>query len=130
MMKPIETTIQRKVEGLIRPASLPPTAPPARAPPIITRATAQTTCPENKKKMAASITNRHIENIYEAAMSTGAYGGKVSGAGGGGFMFFATDPVRKLDLINALGKFNGRVLNFHFSESGCQGWKINETWKR
>jgi len=85
---------------------------------------------ENKKKMAASITNRHIENIYEAAMSTGAYGGKVSGAGGGGFMFFATDPVRKLDLINALGRFNGRVLNFHFSESGCQGWKINETWKR
>ncbi len=85
---------------------------------------------ENKKKMAASITNKHIENIYDTAMSSGAYGGKVSGAGGGGFMFFITDPVRKLSLISALGKFNGKILNFHFSENGCQGWKINETWKR
>ena len=81
---------------------------------------------ENKKKMAISISNEHIENIYKAAMDAGAYGGKVSGAGGGGFMFFMTDPARRLDLINALGRFNGRVLNFHFSENGCQGWRINE----
>ena len=81
---------------------------------------------ENKKKMALSITNEHIESIYEAAMKAGAYGGKVSGAGGGGFMFFMTDPARRLDLINALNRFNGRVLNFHFSENGCQGWRISE----
>ena len=81
---------------------------------------------ENKKKMALSITNEHIESIYEAAMKAGAYGGKVSGAGGGGFMFFMTDPARRLDLINALNRFNGRVLNFHFSENGCQGWKISD----
>jgi len=81
---------------------------------------------ENKKKMAISISNEHIEDIYKAAMEAGAYGGKVSGAGGGGFMFFMTDPARRLDLINALGRFNGRVLNFHFSENGCQGWRINE----
>ena len=81
---------------------------------------------ENKKKMALSITNEHIDSIYEAAMKAGAYGGKVSGAGGGGFMFFMTDPARRLDLINALNRFNGRVLNFHFSENGCQGWKISD----
>jgi D-glycero-alpha-D-manno-heptose-7-phosphate kinase len=80
---------------------------------------------ENKKKMASAITNKNIEMIYEAAVRSGAYGGKVSGAGGGGFMFFTTDPVRRLDLINTLNKFNGRVLNFHFSDIGCQGWKIN-----
>jgi len=85
---------------------------------------------ENKKKMAASITNKNIEKIYAAAIKSGAYGGKVSGAGGGGFMFFSIDPVKRLSLINTLNQFNGRVLNFHFSESGCQGWKINEKWKQ
>jgi D-glycero-alpha-D-manno-heptose-7-phosphate kinase len=81
---------------------------------------------ENKKKMAISITNKNIEKIYEAAIKSGAYGGKVSGAGGGGFMFFTVDPVKKLNLVNALNKFNGKVLNFHFSDQGCQGWKIND----
>jgi D-glycero-alpha-D-manno-heptose-7-phosphate kinase len=80
---------------------------------------------ENKKKMASAITNQNIEKIYRAAMKAGAYGGKVSGAGGGGFMFFTIDPMKRLDLIKALKRFNGRVLNFHFSENGCQGWKIN-----
>lgn len=81
---------------------------------------------ENKKKMASSITNSNIERIYDTAIKSGAYGGKVSGAGGGGFMFFTIDPVKRLNLINALNKFNGWVLNFHFSENGCKGWKINE----
>jgi len=81
---------------------------------------------ENKKKMASSITNRHIEKIYEAAIRAGAYGGKVSGAGGGGFMFFTVDPVKRHNLINTLNSFKGNILNFHFSENGCQGWKLNE----
>ena len=82
----------------------------------------------NKKQMASSITNKKIERIYEAAIKSGAYGGKVSGAGGGGFMIFAVDPVKKLDLVNTLNQFNGKVLNFHFSDNGCQAWKINETF--
>jgi len=82
---------------------------------------------ENKKKMAASITNRNIEKIYATAMKSGAYGGKVSGAGGGGFMVFTINPTRRINLIKALDQFNGKVLNFHFSDNGCQGWKINET---
>jgi D-glycero-alpha-D-manno-heptose-7-phosphate kinase len=81
---------------------------------------------ENKKMMASSILNKNIERIYEAAKKAGAYSGKVSGAGGGGFMFFTVDPARRLNLINALSSFNGKILNFHFSENGCQAWKINE----
>lgn len=80
---------------------------------------------ENKKKMASSITNKSIEKVYETAIKSGAYGGKVSGAGGGGFMFFTVDPLKRLNLINALNRLNGKVLNFHFSENGCQGWKIS-----
>ena len=81
---------------------------------------------ENKKKMASSITNKNIDKIYEAAIAAGAWGGKVSGAGGGGFMIFTVDPVKKLNLINVLNRFNGKVLNFHFSDNGCQSWRIND----
>lgn len=80
---------------------------------------------ENKKKMASSITNKNIERIYEAAIKSGAYGGKVSGAGGGGFMFFTVDPERRIQVLNTLRKFSGYVLNFHFSDHGCQGWRIS-----
>lgn len=85
---------------------------------------------ENKKMMAGSISNKHIENIYEAAIKAGAYGGKVSGAGGGGFMFFSVNPEKRINLINTLTRFTGRVVNFHFSEHGCQAWKLNDTWKQ
>lgn len=81
---------------------------------------------ENKKMMAGSITNSLIEKIYKEAMNAGAYGGKVSGAGGGGFMIFTVDPRKKPDLVNALALHKGRVVNFHFSENGCKSWRINE----
>jgi D-glycero-alpha-D-manno-heptose-7-phosphate kinase len=81
---------------------------------------------ENKKLMAASISNKQLEKIYDAAINAGAYGGKVSGAGGGGFMFFTIDPVKRVDLIKTLEQYNGKVLNFHFSETGCSAWKIND----
>ncbi len=78
---------------------------------------------ENKKKMAGSISNPKIESIYDLAMESGAYGGKVSGAGGGGFMFFTVDPLRRQELVKVLGRLKGKVLDFHFSENGCQAWK-------
>lgn len=85
---------------------------------------------ENKKKMATSITNKNIENVYHAALEAGAWGGKVSGAGGGGFMIFTVDPVRRLSLIKTLNSFSGNVLNFHFSEAGCQSWRIDTKPKK
>src|SRR5580692_1955642 len=41
-----------------------------------------------KRQMAEGISNAHIDNIYEQAKKAGATGGKISGAGGGGFMTF------------------------------------------
>ncbi|MFA8449871.1 MAG: dehydrogenase [Bacteroidales bacterium] len=77
-----------------------------------------------KKKTAESISNAMIDKVYDTAMSAGAYGGKVSGAGGGGFMIFMTDPCKRLKVINALKECEGDIINFHFSEGGCHGWKI------
>lgn len=77
-----------------------------------------------KKKMANNISNPMIEEIFDVALKNGAKGGKVSGAGGGGFIIFVVDPVRKLDVIKALNKFNGRIINFNFSDGGCHSWKL------
>jgi D-glycero-alpha-D-manno-heptose-7-phosphate kinase len=79
---------------------------------------------ESKKKMAASVTNSEIEKIYNLALANGAYSGKVSGAGGGGFMFFMVNPVQKMQLVNRLNKEQGRIINFHFTKDGTRGWKI------
>jgi D-glycero-alpha-D-manno-heptose-7-phosphate kinase len=79
---------------------------------------------EDKKKTAQAISNQLIEDIYNAALNAGALAGKVSGAGGGGYMMFIVDPVRKIPVVNALNQFGGKVLNVHFSEGGCHGWKI------
>lgn len=79
---------------------------------------------EAKKRMADKITNNDIDNIYEAALKAGAYSGKVSGAGGGGFMVFLVDPIKRINVIRALNQFDGRVLNFHFTNNGTQGWSL------
>ncbi|MNI44830.1 D-glycero-alpha-D-manno-heptose 7-phosphate kinase [compost metagenome] len=78
---------------------------------------------EAKKRMASSISNGEIDRIYDIAMEAGAYAGKVSGAGGGGFMIFIVDPVRRLQLIRELKKLPGEVINFHFTSVGAEGWK-------
>ncbi len=79
---------------------------------------------ESKKKMADAISNRHIEDIFDVALKAGAITGKVSGAGGGGFIMFVIDPVKKIRVVNALSKLEGgKVVPFQFSEGGCHGWR-------
>ena len=79
---------------------------------------------EAKKKLAASITTDNIDKIYEAAMAAGATAGKVSGAGGGGFLTFLVDPKRRFDVIRSLEKQDGRVMICHLTTQGAEGWKI------
>lgn len=55
-----------------------------------------------KKKTLPAITNQHIDNIYEVGMRAGAYGGKLLGAGGGGFMLFFVEPELQKQLKSAL----------------------------
>ena len=78
-----------------------------------------------KKKLAASVTNKHIEHVYDAGMGAGAYAGKVSGAGGGGFIMFLVDPVRRVEVVRTLEKEEGRVMTCHFTKIGTEGWKID-----
>lgn len=84
---------------------------------------------ENKKKMAAAITNPVIQRVFDTAIPAGAVAGKVSGAGGGGFVMLMVEPTHKKEVINALQKLDGFVMPFQFTEGGAHGWKIYETDK-
>jgi len=55
-----------------------------------------------KKQMADGISNQQIDKIYNAAIEAGATGGKISGAGGGGFMFFYCPGITRYNVIKAL----------------------------
>ena len=78
----------------------------------------------DKKKMADSITNTSIDKIMEVAINNGAESGKVSGAGGGGFIIFIVDPLKKMELMNKLNSLGGRVINFHFIDTGSVSWRV------
>ena len=82
---------------------------------------------ENKKKMATHISNPIIQQAMDAALAAGAKAGKVSGAGGGGFIMFIVEPTRKKEVEQALKKLDGFVMPFNFCEGGAHGWKIYET---
>ena len=78
-----------------------------------------------KKTVTDSISNKEIDRIYDIAIENGAIGGKVSGAGGGGFMFFVTSPEKRYNLIKILNNEEGQVYNFQFVKNGVESWKIS-----
>lgn len=58
---------------------------------------------EIKKESNANVTNSHIDTIYEAALKAGAYGGKLLGSGGGGYMLFVVPPQKRQDFSVTMG---------------------------
>jgi D-glycero-alpha-D-manno-heptose-7-phosphate kinase len=79
---------------------------------------------DSKKRSARTVSTPMIEEIYDAAQGSGALAGKVSGAGGGGFMMFFVLPDRRMDVIRTLQRFGGEVGNCNFTKHGTQAWRI------
>ncbi|MBK7099242.1 MAG: dehydrogenase [Sphingobacteriales bacterium] len=79
---------------------------------------------EQKRQMAEGINNQLIDDIYTAAKSAGATGGKISGAGGGGFMIFYCPGSTKYSVIKQLAKFGGVVRNYQFNKHGLKTWSV------
>jgi len=77
-----------------------------------------------KKCLSDSVSNSAVDAVYDLAKDAGAYAGKISGAGGGGFMMFLADPIRRIDVIRALSETPGQVMSCHFVKWGTEGWKI------
>ncbi len=78
----------------------------------------------NKKKMAAQISDPSIDDLYEAARNGGALGGKVTGAGGGGYMFFYCPFDRKHIVAERLERLGAQVVDFNFDFNGLQTWEV------
>lgn len=78
---------------------------------------------EEKKKLASSISNSAIDEVYDAAIAAGALAGKVSGAGGGGFMMFFVELSKRPAVMKRLSEFNGQVFTCNFTEGGAHSWR-------
>jgi D-glycero-alpha-D-manno-heptose-7-phosphate kinase len=78
-----------------------------------------------KKQLAEGISNPHIEQCFDVAQRAGALAGKVSGAGGGGYVLFLTDPVRRPAVMQALNDLCiGAVQPTHFVSEGAVAWSL------
>lgn len=79
---------------------------------------------QQKRKMAHNISNNDIEAIYDAAKAAGATGGKISGAGGGGFMIFYCPGNSRYKVIETLKSFGGEIKNYTFTKYGLTTWTM------
>jgi D-glycero-alpha-D-manno-heptose-7-phosphate kinase len=78
----------------------------------------------SKKRLAAGISSPGIESAFEVACGAGALAGKVSGAGGGGYLLFLAEPTRRHQVINALVANGGTVAPVHFVNEGAAAWTL------
>jgi D-glycero-alpha-D-manno-heptose-7-phosphate kinase len=79
-----------------------------------------------KKKMSPRISTGFIDEAYDVARREGALGGKVTGAGGGGYMLFFCPFHRKHRVADALIHMGGTVTEFEFADAGLTTWAIDE----
>ena len=79
---------------------------------------------EAMKKTADGITNPEIEQAYNIAIEAGAYSGKVSGAGGGGFLMFLVNPIQRENVLSCLRNLEGRLMTCHFTQRGAEAWRV------
>lgn len=79
---------------------------------------------EYKRQMANGISTNLFEDVYRAALEAGARGGKISGAGGGGYIFFYCPDCVRYKVIDVLNNFGGKVRRFEFTKEGLQTWQM------
>jgi len=79
-----------------------------------------------KKQFSSHISNSGLDDIYNVAKSNGATGGKLLGAGGGGFFLFFVPATHKHILMKSLEQIGKTVRPFRFEEKGLQGWTVRE----
>ena len=72
----------------------------------------------SKKKMSPEISNDYLDRIYEIASQNGALGGKIAGAGGGGYFMFYCEEEKQENLKNAMASEKLAFLDFNFSDKG------------
>jgi D-glycero-alpha-D-manno-heptose-7-phosphate kinase len=77
-----------------------------------------------KKQFADGISNPQVDALYAKAREAGALGGKLVGAGGGGFILLFCDVARRAQVARAVQDAGGRVADFSLEGSGLQAWTV------
>lgn len=78
-----------------------------------------------KKNFSSKITDPHIDELYETAINNGAVGGKLLGAGGGGYFLFLCQFDKWQKVAQQLERCGGKVAKFAFDFHGLQTWEVN-----
>lgn len=80
---------------------------------------------EAKKSSASKISNSNIDRLYNLVMENGGIAGKISGAGGGGFIMFLVPPSKRMKIMRLLEQEKvGRTMPCHFVDEGMHSWRI------
>jgi len=79
---------------------------------------------EYKKTLASKISNQSIDHWYSKALKSGAFGGKISGAGGGGFLTLIAEPSKHGILVDALEKEGLKKYHFGLDSTGTVVYEI------
>lgn len=79
-----------------------------------------------KRQFSDKISSERLDKIYADAKSNGAIGGKLLGAGGGGFFLFYVSSYQKHRLISHLEAVGLKIRSFRFEPQGLQAWTVRE----
>jgi D-glycero-alpha-D-manno-heptose-7-phosphate kinase len=79
-----------------------------------------------KRQFGSKISNPYLDDIYENVLKNGAIGGKLLGAGGGGFFLFYVPPFQKHGLLDYLATKHLALRPFRFEEKGLETWSSRE----
>jgi D-glycero-alpha-D-manno-heptose-7-phosphate kinase len=82
---------------------------------------------KSKKNISPRISNATIDEMYETARKSGAIGGKILGAGGGGYMLLYCEFEKKHKVAEAMKKLGASPTEFAFERRGLQSWRISES---
>lgn len=75
-----------------------------------------------KRSLSGNISNEAVERLYSMGLKNGAYGGRLLGAGAGGYILFFFSPRKRNDLKRALEAGGGEVMSFSFESEGTRVW--------
>ena len=75
-----------------------------------------------KRSLSDKVSNQHIDEIYAAGLGAGAIGGKILGAGGGGFVMFLAEPNRHEAIRKALSRLV--AVEFKFENKGSEVYRL------
>jgi len=79
----------------------------------------------SKRKLSTKISDPQIDEMYEVARKSGAVGGKLLGAGGGGFMLLLCAFDKRHIVAEKMEKIGGKIMSFSFEYRGLQTWAVS-----